>query len=346
MLEAEVQGFQGTVKDSANGYAPTRISGFTWEVGNGSDQPNYSAICEGTETSAYVNNELRSELSCLVVNADQNLSYQLSYSTKWTLLSKVMRSFHKRLIADDDRVDRLKELFESIKSTFHEVPEFERFAENMSTVAGEMLTNMTHGLELDFSAYDPSNYFRSLRVHPTEEGATRAFEELGTGQQQILALAFAHAYSSSFLGENLILILDEPEAHLHPLAQRWLSRIINKMAEDGLQIVITTHSPYFVNLNYFDGIYLVRKDEDGTHVINHSAQSLYDHCIETNATRAALDTVVPFYANNAIPRILNGFFAKGLILVEGLTEELALPEYFMQVGLDVEKEGIDIIGVQ
>ncbi len=59
-----------------------------------------------------------------------------------------------------------------------------------------------------------------------------------------MALVFAHAYARAFYG-GIILVIEEPEAHLHPLAQEWLARKIHQMAADGLQIVITTHSPHF-----------------------------------------------------------------------------------------------------
>ena len=347
VIEAKVEEIQTTTKDMDHGWSVDKVSGFYWESTN--DETNYNAICNTTGSNkGVITRELQREISSLIVNADHNLTYQLSYASKWTLLSRVMRAFHKELTSDDERVKKLKRLFKDIENTFYEVPEFKDFAANMTNIAGQMIGNMTHGLELDFSSYDPNNFFHSLKVLPCEEGEARTFEELGTGQQQILALTFAHAYSKSFLGENLILILDEPEAHLHPLAQRWLARTIYKMAEDGLQVIITTHSPHFINLNCFEGLCLVRKDKFGTETLQHSAQSLFDHCVKTgaDAVKTNINTVVPFYANNAISRILNGFFAKKIVLVEGLTEELALPEYFRKVGLEIEQEGIDVIGVQ
>lgn len=68
---------------------------------------------------------------------------------------------------------------------------------------------MTHALELDFSAYDPSNYFKNLRVLPKDENNILNFDELGTGQQQILALSFAYAYAKYFKNtSSLILLID------------------------------------------------------------------------------------------------------------------------------------------
>ncbi len=54
---------------------------------------------------------------------------------------------------------------------------------------------------------------------------------------------------------------------------------------------------------------------------------------------------VPFYANNSTSHILSGFFANIIVLVEGLTEELALPIYFEKLGFDPTEFGVEIIGV-
>ncbi|MEJ5265768.1 MAG: AAA family ATPase [Bacteroidales bacterium] len=306
----------------------------------------YVAIQEDRNENFYVSNDLREELSAILVSSEQNLTYQLSYSTKYTLLSKVTKAFHEKLTSDEMRVNKLKELYSQILKIFDDVEEFKDFKGKMSSITGKFIQNMTHGLQLDFSAYDPSNYFKNLRVLPHENNESRNFDELGTGQQQILALSFAHAYAQCFKNERgLILIIDEPEVHLHPLAQKWLAKTLFDMAKDGLQVVITTHSPYFIDLEFLEGIYLVRKDSEGTYVKNLNKNSLAEFCQSKGAKKANADTIIPFYYKSATFNILKGFFAKKVILVEGMTEELALPIYLERLGLDVLEKGIDIIGV-
>lgn len=294
----------------------------------------------------YVRNDMREQLTCIVVGADRRLSYQLSYASKWTLLSKLMRKFHQHLKADPQIVEKLKQKFEEIKQIFTEVEEFRNFKSDLIGQFKNMITGMTYRLEIDFSAYDPSNFFHSLRVFPQEDGQTRTFEELGTGEEQLLALAFAHAYAKAFYG-GIVLAIEEPEAHLHPLAQQWLSKQIYKMAQDGLQIIITTHSPAFVDLLGLEGIVLVRKVNGATSVKQLTAQELADYCIKhgANQSRTNAETILPFYASSATQEILSGLFAKKVVLVEGQTEALALPVYLSKVGLDVTKQGIAIIPV-
>lgn len=343
IIETSVTGFSGKL----GRFSEFTCGGFKFETKSGKEN-NFSAIQEeDNKENPYVSTKLREELLCIVVNSEQNLNYQLSYSSKFTLLSKVTKAFHEKLIDDKDRVEKLKVFFEEIKDTFLEVKEFKTFSDNMSLISNSILSNMTHALAFDFSAYDPSNYFRTLRVHPTENNEVRAYEELGTGQQQILALSFAHAYGKSFLGQGLIFIIDEPEAHLHPLAQKWLAKKISKMAEDGLQIILTTHSPYFLDLNYIEGIHLIRKFDGRTYNISQDANALFTHCLSSgsNPKKTKEETIIPFYANSSTAHILSGFFANKIILVEGATEELALPIYSERLGFDPTEFGIEIISV-
>ena len=342
IIEASVSGFEGRL-----GRAEFTCGGFRFAAQKGKENHFAAIQAEDNAENIYVRSDLREELLCVVVNSEQNLNYQLSYSTKYSLLSKVTKAFHDKLTGEKDRVEKLKELFENIKTVFMEVEEFKAFNQNMSSIANTILSSMSHALAFDFSAYDPSNYFKTLRVHPTEDGEVRAYEELGTGQQQILALSFAHAYAKSFLGQGLIFILDEPESHLHPLAQKWLAKKMFKMAEDGLQLIITTHSPYFTDLNYIEGINLIRKESGATWNVNHDANSLVKHCLETGShpKKTKEETIVPFYTNSSTAHIMSGFFASKILLVEGPTEELALPIYFERLGFDPTEFGVEIIGV-
>jgi putative ATP-dependent endonuclease of OLD family len=294
----------------------------------------------------YISNELRDNCISVLVGADRRLSYQLSYAFKGTLLAKLMRKFHDRLTQDLSRVDMLKTKFSEIRGIFEEVAEFGSFSLELTRNFGDMFSGMSYGLQIDFSAYDPSNYFHSLKVLPKEGDEIRTFEELGTGQEQLLALVFAHAYAKAFFG-GIILVIEEPEAHLHPLAQKWLSRKITEMSDDGLQVVLTSHSPLFTDLLSLEGLVLAKKEDGATRVVQATVQELTDYCISKGASRTKTSplNILPFYSSAATDETLAGFFAKKIVLVEGSSEVLSLPVYLKRAGLDVLREGIAIISV-
>jgi len=46
--------------------------------------------------------------------------------------------------------------------------------------------------------------------------------------------------------KNLLLIIDEPEVHLHPDWQVEYAKILVKLVENGVNVVVTSHSPYLI----------------------------------------------------------------------------------------------------
>ncbi len=293
-----------------------------------------------------VTNADRDTCMCIVVEAERNLAYHLSYASKWTLLSRLMRRFHRALDEQGEVRGDLEQLFERIKTNFHRVPEFRKFVNDLREQMQELVSTMPHRLEVDFEAYNPVNFFHALRLHAAEGGQPRTLEEMGTGEQQVLALAFAHAYARAFHG-GLVLVVEEPEAHLHPLAQQWLARRLRARCQEGLQLVVTTHSPAFVDIEGLEGLALVYKEAGQTRVRQLSRGELVSKCVEMGvpAARITEANVLPFYSAHATATLLSGLFARSVVLVEGPTEALALPVYFRKCGLEVEREGVAVLPV-
>jgi putative ATP-dependent endonuclease of OLD family len=344
-IQVDVEGVTHTYKSGGS----RSVCKFVWCYPGDEERNTFKIAFGAGNDFGYASKETREQCLCIVVGADRRLSYQLGYSTKYTFMSKLMQKFHDRLTADQDRVDRLKECFEAVKAVFGEVDAFSAFTAELNNKVLDLSGNLNYGLATDLSAYDPSRYFHSLRVFPYEGNDALSFEELGTGQEQILALSFAYAYAKAFHGESggLLLVIEEPEAHLHPLAQRWLSQKINDMCIDGVQIMITTHSPVFIDLMNLNGIVFLSKPEGATKVKQINASKLADYCIRHGgpATKINKDNILNFYSAAATEEILSGFFARKIVLVEGASESLALPIYFSRSGLDVAKNGIAIVPV-
>jgi len=51
---------------------------------------------------------------------------------------------------------------------------------------------------------------------------------------------------NNYLFENQILILDEPEVHLHPKWQLKLAQLIIKLVKNGVKVLLNSHSPYMI----------------------------------------------------------------------------------------------------
>ena len=330
-----------------------RYSHLKWEYNpnakNAREAVKFCGIDKTTGSEyKYVSNEERDDCICVFVQAERGLKHQLSYTSKWTMLSKLMHRFHAALLQETDILEDLEKQFKETKDLFNKVPDFARFQQTLRSEFADLISNMTYSLEVDFEAYNPANFFHSLRIQAKEGPNPRSFDELGTGEQQILALAFAKAYAKEF-HSNVLLAIEEPESHLHPLAQAWLANHLRELARsENIQIVLTTHSPAFIDVSQLDSVaFITKTSTDGTYARQITREQLVQHCIDRGAPedRTRPDNIFEFYAANTTSTTLEGFFAKKVVLVEGPTEALVLPIYLAATNSDCLKQGISFIPV-
>ena len=86
-----------------------------------------------------------------------------------------------------------------------------------------------------------------LFSHPTGENTT-FLENASTGQQNLIRI-LQDTFMSMLYNEMIFRVIEEPEAHLHPTTQKHLMHIIALMRNHiDSQIVMTTHSPYFLTV--------------------------------------------------------------------------------------------------
>ena len=297
----------------------------------------------GYGNKIYPTNEQRAGCQSFLIDAERNIQSAFNYSSSYSLLSKFSKKIHTALSTDHKQ--ELETIFEQIKGAFEKTDEFQDFFDVFSESMSSAVKGFVHSLAVDFSAYDPNNYAKSLRIYAKEGESIRSFEEFGTGEQQVLLMSFVKAYMEVFNGESFVLIIEEPEAHLHPLAQKWLKEYVVEMCNAGIQVVISTHSTEFVDAEYLDGLVRVYKHDNVTKAIQLTPENLCEYCISSGvpADRISKESVVDFYATKIFGDQLKGMFAETIILVEGATEYFSIPIYLKNAGFSLAEQGIEII---
>ena len=148
----------------------------------------------------FLKNEEREQCQFILINASRDINRQFSYFSQYSVLSRLTKKMHGVLV--EKTKIKLDEHFKSIKSTFELVPEYKNFLNKLQSSFKSNANGFEHKLDIDLSAYDPNNYFHSLRIIAKEGEAVRSFSELGTGEQQILLISFIKAYAETFKGNG------------------------------------------------------------------------------------------------------------------------------------------------
>ena len=304
---------------------------------------NENLLHNGSGHKIYLSNNERALCQSYLIDAERNIQGAFNYSSRYSVLSKFSHRIHAALSSEHKK--ELSLAFEQIKTAFNNTEEFANFFKEFSRVIDGSVKGFVHSLEADFSAYDPNNYARSLRIYAKEGDSVRGFEEFGTGEQQILLMAFIKAYMAVFTAENFVLIIEEPEAHLHPLAQKWLKEYILELCSSGIQIIISTHSADFIDTEYLEGMVRVYKENGITKIRQLNAEELCSFCIATGCSpsKATPQNIADFYSTKLFPDQLKGMLTEKILLVEGETEYFTLPIYLKKVGFLLPEHGIEII---
>lgn len=90
--------------------------------------------------------------------------------------------------------------------------------------------------------------------------------ERGSGVGSMFVLSLVEAYRDRHVDEGYFLLFEEPGVWLHPEAKREMLGSLKQIARSGGQIMLSTHSPIFIDRRGRGDLYLVQREEGITSI--------------------------------------------------------------------------------
>jgi putative ATP-dependent endonuclease of OLD family len=149
--------------------------------------------------------------------------------------------------------------------------------------------------------------------------------------------------------QHFALLIEEPEAHLHPQLQLNLYNFLKSAGTaSNCQLFITTHSPTLTSKANLDNLILLRNNAVNIGACFHDRLS--EGIIEQIKEKKTMTDTDFHFRKNQLERYLDVtksqlFFAKGILLVEGISEKLLLKSFAERLGNNLEDHRCEIVCV-
>lgn len=231
-------------------------------------------------------------------------------------LERMVAEVNKEAIEKSEPLKRLKTHLDNLNQSF------EGSGQTELTPFPKKIRDLSKRFSVNFGESDKSSF--SMEYHGM---GTRSWASMLTVKAFTELLAKNHEEEAEPFFP--IMAAEEPEAHLHPNAQRTLYR---QLIDVPGQVIISTHSPYIAGLAELHEIKYLSKPENSVQVYQLRTD------FENDDLRKLKREVV--HSRGEL------LFSKAIVLSEGETEEQALPELFeAYTGKHPFSLGINFVGV-
>ncbi|MBA2851569.1 putative ATP-dependent endonuclease of OLD family [Methanococcus maripaludis] len=215
---------------------------------------------------------------------------------------------------------------------------------NYASETGAIYENLKPDFEGIISDTDLYSILRLIVTDKT--GISIPADHNGLGYNNLLYISLLLAKmqknaSEEYLGSNSkvfsILAIEEPEAHLHPSMQYKFLKFLNKNKENEVnQIFITSHSPNITAAVELDDL-IVLSNESG------DINIAYPGKVFSNSDEDKI-------SKNYVKRFIDVtkadiFFSRGIIFVEGISEQIVIPEFAKFLNMDLIDSHISVINL-
>jgi putative ATP-dependent endonuclease of OLD family len=166
------------------------------------------------------------------------------------------------------------------------------------------------------------------------EALEMAENGLGFNNLLYMAVLLAALADAPDDGALRVLLVEEPEAHLHPQLQDLLMRFLEDEADGSTQVIVTSHSPGFASSARVERLTVIARPSSDAPPVARAPRDFGLSAKQLGHLRRFLDVTKASL-----------FFARAVILVEGVAEQLLVPALARRMGISLPENGVAIIDV-
>lgn len=245
----------------------------------------------------------------------------------------VRGSMLSRLLGDIDISpveDDLGQLLDQANKKLASAPDIQAIQTKLAAHAKAMLPGGRATVELSLSGHETGDLLRTVQVVlGTQPGQpSLPIRRHGTGLQNLILIAMYRHLRDAHEGVYPTLAIEEPEAHLHPHAQR---RLLQELKSVGGATLMTTHSPSIASNADPRNIARLQRAGAGTSTLHQLGPGVL-----SDADASDFEKLIRNGRSDV-------FFARAALVVEGRSEALALAAFAAALGLDLDRDGVSIL---